>query len=190
MEHDPLKRLLAPIEDKSFATDYGRPVEQWNPAICGSLDIRIARDGQWFYHGSLIKRDRLVRLFSSILRKDQDGETYLVTPVEKVRIQVDDAPFLIVDIDINQGKTPSLIATTNIGEQFEIGLKHPLWIKTNAGEPRPYVRVRGRLDALVNRPCYYRLVDAAQLRYGENQTGLWIKAKDTDFCMGHINGSE
>ena len=153
------------------------PVHLWNPPDCGDLNMRIARDGTWFYEGTPIGRPELVRLFSTILRKD--GDRYvLVTPVEKVGITVDDAPFVAVDFEVaGSGQDQSLSFTTNVGDMATAGPDHPIRVVRDAetGEPSPYVLVRDRLEALIDRKSFYRLVDiGAHARHeGESWFGLW-----------------
>jgi hypothetical protein len=133
------------------------PVHLWDPPFCGDLDIRIARDGTWFYLGTPIGRVELVRLFASILRKD--GAAYfLVTPVEKVGIRVDDAPFVAVDCDPQGG---DLVFVTNVGDRVTAGPEHPIRVAHDpaTGEPSPYVHVRAGLEALIDRKTFHRLVD-------------------------------
>jgi hypothetical protein len=136
-------------------------VERWNPAFCGDLDMEIKQDGTWLYLGTPIGRMPLVQLFSSVLRKDADGKTYLVTPVERVGIRVADAPFIAVEMDVS-GSGDSQIVTfrTNVGDVVETGPDHPLrFVDEEAtGGLKPYVLVRGRLEALVARPVMYELV--------------------------------
>jgi hypothetical protein len=144
------------------------PVHLWNPPFCGDLDMRIARDGTWFYLGTPIGRKELVRLFSTILRKD--GEDYfLVTPVEKVGITVEDAPFVAVDFEV-EGKGPDqrIIFVTNVGDRAEAGSDCPIRVERDpeTGEPAPYVLVRANLEALIDRKSFYRLVDL-----GEHEAG-------------------
>lgn len=137
------------------------PVDKWNPPFCGDLDMEIRADGTWFYMGTPIGRAPLVRLFSTVLRKDEDGRTYLVTPVEKVGIRVADAPFLAVEMQVSQSRgAPLLTFRTNVGDVVEVDADHPLRFET-VGEERqlkPYVLVRGRLEALISRPVMYDLV--------------------------------
>ena len=137
------------------------PVHLWNPPDCGDLDMRIARDGTWFYMGTPIGRPELVRLFSTILRKD--GDRYvLVTPVEKVGITVDDAPFVAVDFSVsNPGPDQVLTVETNVGDRTVAGPEAPIRVERDpdTGEPSPYVRVRANLEALIDRKSFYRLVD-------------------------------
>ena len=137
------------------------PVERWNPDFCGDLDMEIARDGTWFYLGTPIGRMPLVQLFSTVLRKDEDGRTYLVTPVEKVGIRVVDAPFLAVEMNVSgAGEAQVITFRTNVGDVVEAGPDHPLRFvdEDETGGLKPYVLVRGRLEALVARPVMYELV--------------------------------
>lgn len=133
------------------------PVEKWNPPFCGDLDMRIARDGTWFYLGTPIGRHELVKLFSSIIRRDGD-DYFLVTPVEKVGITVDDAPFVAIDFDAVEG---GLEFVTNVGDEVIAGPDHPIRVVRDAetGEPSPYVLIRRNLEALIDRKSFYRLVD-------------------------------
>ncbi len=149
------------------------PVHLWNPDFCGDLDMRIARDGTWFYLGTPIGRPELVRLFSTILRKD--GEDYfLVTPVEKVGITVDDAPFVAVDFEVTgSGKDQSLTFETNVGDFATAGPDHPIRVERNTktGEPSPYVLIRTNLEALIDRKSFYRLVDIGT--HHDGWFGIW-----------------
>jgi hypothetical protein len=153
--------LSALISRASRAGKGPAPVDKWNPDFCGDLDIEIRADGTWFYLGTPIGRMPLVQLFSSVLRKDADDRTYLVTPVEKVGIRVVDAPFVAVEMDVS-GKGDAQIITfrTNVGDVVEAGREHPLRFVDEAGTGglKPYVLVRGRLEALVARPVMYELV--------------------------------
>lgn len=137
------------------------PVERWNPPFCGDIDMEIAQDGTWFYMGTPIGRMPLVQLFSTVLRKDEDGNTYLVTPVECVGIRVADAPFVAVEVDVSgAGDGQAITFRTNVGDVVEVGPGHPLRFVDEAetGGLKPYVLVRGRLEALVARPVMYELV--------------------------------
>lgn len=137
------------------------PVEKWNPDFCGDLPMEIRADGTWFYMGTPIGRHALVKLFSSVLRKDEDGKTYLVTPVERVGITVEDAHFLVVEINVHEKDGKQVITCrTNMDDVFEIGRDHPLRFVTvddNEGV-KPYVTVRGRLDGLLVRSVMYELI--------------------------------
>lgn len=153
------------------------PVHKWNPPFCGDLDMRIARDGTWFYEGTPIGRPALVRLFSTILKRE--GEKYfLVTPVEKVGITVDDAPFVAVDFQVSgDGRDQELRFTTNVGDTTCAGPDNPLCVIRDAqtGEPAPYVHVRAGLEALIDRKSFYRLVElgAHERCGGQDWFGLW-----------------
>jgi hypothetical protein len=137
------------------------PVERWNPPFCGDIDMEIRADGTWFYLGTPIGRAPLVRLFSTVLRKDEDGRTYLVTPVERVGIRVVDAPFLAVEMNSAEKEgEQTLTFRTNVGDVVEAGPDHPLRfvITGDNSELKPYLLVRGRLEALVSRAVMYELV--------------------------------
>lgn len=149
------------------------PVQDWNPPFCGDLDMRIARDGTWFYQGTPITRTALVRLFSTILRRDGD-DYFLVTPVEKVGITVDDAPFVAVDVEAEgAGQDQTLRFETNIGDHVTAGPEHPIRVERDpeTGEPAPYVLVRANLEALIDRKSFYRLVEIGDRQDG--WFGLW-----------------
>ena len=139
------------------------PVHLWNPPHCGVIDIVIRRDGLWMHEGSPIGREALVRLFSTVLRLDPDG-FHLVTPAEKLKITVEDAPFLAVRVD--RTDAGALRFTTNVGDEVEAGPDHPLRVETDArtGEPAPYLHVRRGLEARLTRPVFYELVEMAELR--------------------------
>jgi len=149
------------------------PVHRWNPAFCGDLDMRIARDGTWFYLGTPIGRPALVKLFSTIL-KLEDGKYFLVTPAEKVGITVDDAPFVAVDFETEgEGDAQVLVFETNVGERVVAGEGHEIRVNRDdaTGEPSPYVHVRSGLEALIDRKSFYRLVEIGAHKDG--WFGLW-----------------
>lgn len=151
------------------------PVHLWNPAHCGRIDIRIRKDGVWMHEGSPIGRPALVRLFSTVLRKDPDG-FHLVTPVEKLAIEVEDAPFLAVRVD-REGE--ALRFTTNVGDMVVAGADDPIRVETDpaSGEPAPYVHVRRGLEARLTRPVFYELVEMAEPRgdrLGIGSGGAWF----------------
>ncbi len=143
------------------------PVDKWNPPFCGDIDMEIRADGTWFYMGTPIGRQPLVRLFSTVLRKDEDGKTYLVTPVEKVGIRIIDAPFVAVEMNLteNDGE-PVITFRTNVGDVVEAGPEHGLRfvIEGENNELKPYLHVRGRLEALVSRAVMYDLVELGETR--------------------------
>ena len=137
------------------------PVHLWNPPYCGDLDIRIGRDGLWWYLGTPIGRVELVKLFASVL-KLEDGKYFLVTPVEKIGITVDDAPFVAVDFEVaDAGPSQVLTFETNVGDRTVAGPDNPIRVVRDpeTGEPSPYVHVRRGLEALIDRKSYYRLVE-------------------------------
>ena len=168
------------IAEAARAASKGRglpPVHLWNPPFCGDLDIRIARDGTWFYLGTPIGRPELVRLFSTILRKD-GADYFLVTPVEKVGIRVDDAPFVAVDFEAEgTGEGQVLRFETNVGDVTAAGPEAPIRVERDpeTGEPSPYVLVRANLEALIDRKSFYRLVEIGTHREvdGIRWFGLW-----------------
>ena len=149
------------------------PVDQWNPSHCGHSGMRIARDGTWFHEGSPIGRPAMVRLFSTILRREPDGRHVLVTPVEKLDIDVEDAPFVAVELKSDgEGPNRSLAFRLNTGDLVVAGPDHPLVSEAGPEGPLPYLEVRHGLRALVARPVYYELADLA-LAEGDEPPGLW-----------------
>ncbi|ABN77788.1 DUF1285 domain-containing protein [Cereibacter sphaeroides] len=148
------------------------PVHLWNPPFCGDLDLRIARDGTWFYQGTPIGRPEMVRLFSTILKRE-DGKYFLVTPVEKVGIEVDDAPFVAVDFETEgSGRDRRVTFVTQVGDTVTADPDHPLRVaRAEDGEPSPYVLVRGGLEALIDRKSFYRLAEIGE--HHEDWFGLW-----------------
>jgi hypothetical protein len=156
------------------------PVHLWNPPNCGEIDIVIKANGEWLHEGSAITRPALVRLFSTVLRRDPDG-VHLVTPVEKLRITVEDAPFVAVSVEADG---EDLVFTTNVGERVTAGAGHMIRVETDPEtlEPRPYVHVRAGLDALIARSVFYDLVERA--RDCDNGTltvrsgGIWFPLGD------------
>ena len=164
------------------------PVDKWNPPFCGDIDLKILRDGRWMYMGTEIKRPAMVRLFSTILRLDPDGEYYLVTPVEKVRIQVDDAPFLIVSMDkLKKENKTSLIFYTSLKDEIILTKKNPISIEVNdKNEPSPYILVRNNLRGLISRSVYYELIEYAQERTIEDKNFLTIESNNEIFKMFEI----
>lgn len=150
------------------------PVERWNPPHCGPIPMRIARDGSWHYMGTPIGRPAMVRLFSTILRREPDGSHVLVTPVERVGIEVEDAPFVAVQMDVSgAGEDQSLTFLTSVGDTVTAGRDHPIRVEEDpeTGEPSPYVEVRKGLQALIARPVYYELADLAVERGVD--LGVW-----------------
>lgn len=158
------------------------PVHLWNPEHCGDIGMEIRADGSWWHEGTRISRDKLVRLFSTILRKDEDGKTYLVTPYEKVIVHVEDAPFLAVRVDVARAGEPdqALVFTTNVNDGVVAGPEHPLRVETDPEtlEPAPYVHVRGRLEAKLTRPAFYELAShAIPNPDGSDTMGVWSRGE-------------
>jgi hypothetical protein len=147
-----------------------------------NYDIRIARDGTWFHEGRPIARPALVRLFASVLRRDAQGDYWLVTPAERGRITVEDVPFLAVALEVRgDGAEQELVFTTNLGQSVTAGPEHPIRvaIDPDTGEPGPYIGIRDNLEARINRPVYYELVDRGVEREvgGEIKFGIWSKGR-------------
>ncbi|MGV6839778.1 MAG: DUF1285 domain-containing protein [Planktomarina sp.] len=155
------------------------PVHLWNPPFCGDIDMRIARDGTWFYQGSPIGRAPMVRLFSSILKREGD-DYFLVTPVEKVGITVEDAPFVAVDFEATGD---ALQFTTHVGDTVTADANHPIRvdIDPDTGQPSPYILVRSNLEALIDRKTFYRLVDMGVEREVGGQSWFGITSNGTFF---------
>ncbi len=154
-----------------------RPVEAWNPPYCGDIGLKILSSGVWLYQGSPIGRMAIVKLFASILRRDADGKTYLVTPAEKIDVDVEDAPFLAVDMAVmGEGRSQALTFRTNVDDVVTVDAAHPMRFVRQApvGGLKPYVLVRGRLEALVTRAVYTDLVQLAVPRDGRSgAVGVW-----------------
>ena len=171
----PLQRIETSMNKIKVRSE--APVDSWNPNFCGDLDIRIAKDGSWFYEGSKINRINLVKLFSSILKKE--GEKYfLVTPMEKIGITVDAAPFVANSLDLlGKARAQKLSFTTNVGETFSLNYDHPIRIeyKPQTNEPIPYVVVKRNLEALIDRKSFYRLINLGSVENykGQKWFGVW-----------------
>ena len=179
-EHGDAAGALQALEAAARAAGKGGkpPVHLWNPGFCGDLDMRIAVDGTWFYLGTPIGRKPLVKLFASVLRKDEDGKTYLVTPVEKIGITVDDAHFVAVEMAVEgKGRNQRIGFRTNVDDVVTVDGEHPLRfeIEEGSGGLKPYVLMRGRLEALVNRAVFYDLVELGVEEEVEGDThyGVW-----------------
>lgn len=154
------------------------PVERWNPPYCGDIGMKIMRDGTWLYQGSPIGRQALVKLFASVLRRDKDGRHYLVTSAEKIDIEVADAPFLAVEMEVRgEGRDQCLLFRTNLDDVVEVGPAHEMRFELDSATQgiKPYILVRGRLEALVTRALYYDLVALAVVepRKGGDMLGVW-----------------
>ncbi len=182
-----LMKALADTEDGQ------RPVERWNPENCGKMDMLIKADGSWWHDGTRITRLPLVKLFASILRKDDDGITYLVTPVEKIEIVVERGHFMAVRVDIEGvGKDQRMFFTTNLDEVIEAGKDHPIRVETDSQtlEPAPFVTVRGRLEAVMTRPVFYELVEHAVEIDTAGSKQLGVYANGRFFPLGPVGAHE
>lgn len=165
---------LAALIGRAGAARRRVPVERWEPAYCADLDLRIAADGTWFHDGSPIRREPLVRLFASVLRREPDGRHVLVTPAEKVGIVVEDAPFLAVEMHAAAaGAERVLTFRTNVGDVVAAGPEHPLRFAVDAdtGGLKPYILVRGRLEARATRAVAQELAALADVAPGDG--GAW-----------------
>ena len=166
-------------------------MEQWNPPFCGDIDMRIARDGTWFYCGTPIGRPALVRLFSTILRKDRDGYV-LVTPVERVGIIVEDAPFLAVEMTVaHQGAEQVLRFLTNVEDWVEAGAGHPIRFEKAAFDGiKPYIHVRGDLWALVSRTLVLDLVELGEIGQHDGARCFGVGSAGSFFPMANADEVE
>ena len=161
------------------------PVHLWDPPFCGDIDLRIARDGVWHHEGRPIRRQAMVNLFASILKREGDAY-FLVNPVEKVRIQVEDCPFLAVDMEIiDPGPGQKVVFLTNVGETVTAGAEHPIRV-TGGDEPHPTVHVRAGLDALLSRAVFYRLVSAAGQHNENGAIITGIRSQGSYFQLGAV----
>ena len=167
------------------------PVEKWNPPFCGDIDMHILRNGKWTYMGSEIKRPAMIKLFSNIIRLDEDGHYYLVTPVEKVRIKVDDVPFVAVSMNKTTEKgIDSLSFVTNVQDEVVLSKENPIEIVINDNdEPSPYITIRRNLKALISRVVYYDLINMAEEEIIDDKKFLVIKSNNTPFKLYQINNS-
>ena len=169
-----------------MATGAGSARQQF----CGDIDMRIGRDGTWFYHGSPIGRKPLVKLFASVLQRDGDGHYWLVTPVERGRIKVDEVPFLAVEVNAaGSGPSQTLTFRTNVDDEVVADADHPIRVVHGAdsGEPRPYILVRGGLEARLLRPVFYELVELSEARLvgGQEMLGVW--SREQFFPLGRCD---
>ena len=182
MNSDELEKILRRIDQKNLP-----PVHLWNPELTGVMDMRIAVDGNWYFRGSRINRKRMVRLFSTILRFEQD-QYYLVTPVEKYLIQVDDAAFVANRVTRIDVRPQVLVFTTNVDEEIIADGDHPIIVHTDkaSGRPRPYLQVRQGLQALISRNVFYELVEWASPRSHNGQSHLMIESGGQTFSLGTL----
>ena len=181
------KKILADIESgkSAMASRQG-----WNPDHEGVIDIRIAADGNWFHEGRRFQRESLVKLFASVLRRESDIY-YLVTPAEKLRIEVEDAPFVATLVEsITNDDGDAIVFTTNLGERILLDRDHALRIETDpcSGEPRPYIRMDDGLEALINRSAFFDLINLAEEQERDGNTYLVVRSLDQEFELGSIDG--
>ena len=164
------------------------PIEKWNPPFCGDIDMTISKSGKWYYMGSEIKRPAMVKLFSGILRLESDNLYYLVTPVEKVRIQVEDAPFVAVAITKEQSDGMNTVTfRTNLNDKIVLSKENPLSIEIKKNdEPSPYITVRNNLRALISRSVFYELVDLAETIPIDGVPYLAIKSQGEIFKIHKV----
>ena len=191
MKESPEKKEASKNYQSSFLRDiFNKPndvlefkIKKWNPKYCGDIDMRIASDGTWFYCGSPINRKKLVKLFSSILI-NENNKYFLITPVEKVGIIVDDAPFIANDFEkITENNKSYLVFFTNIDETIVLSKKNPFRISINdkTQEPSPYIMVRKNIEAKIDRKSFYRLLDLAEYSLVRGQEWLGIHSDSTFF---------
>jgi hypothetical protein len=181
----PLDQIAKELKDQPSKP----PVHLWNPALCGDIDIVIEANGDWYHQGEKIEREALVKLFASILRREEDSEYYLVTPVEKWRVVVKETPLLIIDMDINQSGTEqqSIIFTDNMGDCYLLGDDYPLEIQLDSQteQPKPYLYINNDLIAKLTRAVFYRLVEAAEFESSSEQ--LHIISDGITFNLGSVS---
>ena len=162
------------------------------PMDRGHYDIRVARDGTWYYLGTLILRKRLVELFSSVLTRDHEGQFWLETPVERGRIDVEDAPFTAVEVRVEGAQSAQILKfRTNLDHEIAAGASNPLRVVTDpgTGQPRPYLLVRDRLEALILRPVFYELVELSIEGSGADAGILGVWSGGVFFALGSIGGT-
>ena len=181
-----LDQILADIQSDAATHSLRR---QWNPQHQGEIDIRIAADGAWFHDGRRFKRAAMVKLFAGILRRE-DENYFLVTPAEKLRIQVEDAPFIANLVEqIDDHGTPAIVFTTNIGERIVLDRDHALRVEIDpqSRQPRPYVHLRDGLDALICRSAFYDLLNLAYEKQRDGSSYLALRSRGQEFELGSID---
>ena len=181
-----LEQILADIQSGDAMQALRR---RWNPQHEGEIDIRIAANGDWFHEGRRFRRDAMVKLFAGILRREDDAY-FLVTPLEKLRIRVEDAPFVASLVEqIDDDGAPTIVFTTNIGERVIVDQAHALRIEIDARsqQPRPYVHLRDGLDALISRSAFYDLLNLAYEKQRDGGACLAITSRGHEFELGSID---
>jgi len=182
MSEDQLEQILDRIQNKTLP-----PVHLWNPPLTGEMDMRIATNGDWFYLGSKIERKSMVKLFSTILKK-QENDYFLVTPVEKFKINVDDAPFVAVEVDKVESDVQALVFRTNVDDEVVANAEHEIKVNIDlaTSQPRPYLHIRDGLDALIHRNVFYQLVEWAYEKDINGVKFLMIESHRQQFELGKI----
>jgi len=189
MSNSKLEQLFLSVTDGN--KDHSKqqpPVHLWSPTFSGDIDIRIDRDGNWFHEGGKMTRLSMVKMFSRILKREGD-DYFLVTPVEKWRIQVDVAPFVIVDIEmLEEQGVVGIIAVTNVGQKILLGEGHPLIVNTDKlGNPQPIVEIRDGLYALIHRNVFYELIEYAKTQLIDGRKVLVLESANEAFNLGYID---
>lgn len=187
----PNPEYLAELIERHRVGAEPKPAPQWDFDSNAARDFpfRIARDGTWYYHGSPIGRKELCKLFSSVLRRDEEGNFYLVTPAEQGRIEVEDAPFTAVEvIATGAGRAQTLTFRTNLDHMVTADAAHPIRVAEDAatGEPSPYILVRDRLEALILRPQFYELAEIAEERREGDEAFFGVWSCGVFFRLGSI----
>ena len=182
----PLEKLARAAADEKLP-----PVDAWQPAVQKDMGLRISRDGAWHYLGSPIARPSLVRLLSRVMKREGE-DFFLVSPVEKLRIEVEDAPFLAVELECaGESQSQRLVFRTNVDDVVIAGKAHPIWVNKDplSGEPAPYIEVRDGLWALINRAVYYEL--AERVMPSPNRPGQWgVFSEGCFFELGSVDASD
>ncbi len=181
-----LEQILAEIESSGTELAARR---DWNPDRVGEIDIRITIDGSWHHEGRKFQRESLVKLFAGILRREQ-GQYFLVTPAEKLRIEVDDAPFVATLVEqIEDNGRQAIVFTTNLGERIVVDREHPIRVEVDAdsGEPRPYVKMRDGLEALISRRAFFDLANLAEQREHDGSRYFCVFSLGQEFELGSLD---
>lgn len=182
---DSLSKIVALL--KEHGTEPGRtipPVDQWNPARCGSMNLTVKANGEWWHEGSKITREALIKLFASVLWREPDGTYYLKTPVEKLEIEVEDVPLLVTRIEkLHTDGKDYLSAITQTGDVVVIDAQHPVFLRDYQGEMRPYVKVRWDLEALIQRSAFYHLLNEGEFVEQDGQTVVLLNSGDFGFQL-------
>ena len=160
------------------------PVHLWNPDLCEGVEMKIDREGNWFYQGSIIGRDKLKILFSRIL-KFEDGNYYLVTPVEKVLVKVDLAPYMIIDYEVDSDHE-NIILKTNLDLSIPLNQEHKLEVKKIGDEHIPFVHVRNNIEGFISRSVYYSLIEIALKQDNASSDQLTLKSFASEFSLGEV----